>query len=339
MDEQKGRIAWIDVAKGIGILLVCLGHLLGGLENGGLVSVNNLGAFRTTYFIIYSFHMPLFFFLSGLTFRVPIRSNYIDFILHKIFDLMLVYLIWSLIFGYSKIYSSQFVNKQVDLVFFTKILIHPFAHFWFLQSLFIIQVGYGTLFGFFDKKNINKYILLVLLVGLCFYSFEKNFVWYSIFFTWGTLCGPDFLKNIRQQKIIFLEIGATICFLSLVILKYTFSIFQFRGIFYSLNTFALAVIGTFICVRLSSRMKGRAFSFFAYLGYYSLPIYILHVYGAAGVRGVLLKFGFRDLSLHVILAIVFSLLAPIMCFKLLKKLRLGFLFGPSIFLKPKKVEQ
>lgn len=47
------RINWIDSAKGIGILLVVLGHSTGNIED----PLNKA---------ILSFHMPLFFFLSGL---------------------------------------------------------------------------------------------------------------------------------------------------------------------------------------------------------------------------------------------------------------------------------
>jgi acyltransferase len=47
------RIAWIDAAKGIGIFLVVLGH--------------TLPSAAKSVAIIYAFHMPLFFFLSGLT--------------------------------------------------------------------------------------------------------------------------------------------------------------------------------------------------------------------------------------------------------------------------------
>ena len=46
------RIEWIDTAKGIGLILVILGHLH--------------IPFMTTW--IYLFHMPLFFFLSGLVY-------------------------------------------------------------------------------------------------------------------------------------------------------------------------------------------------------------------------------------------------------------------------------
>ena len=47
------RIEWIDIAKGIGIILVILGHTF---------EISRISA-------IYVFHMPLFFFLSGLVFR------------------------------------------------------------------------------------------------------------------------------------------------------------------------------------------------------------------------------------------------------------------------------
>lgn len=55
--SQSGtRIGWIDVAKGIAILLVIIGHTL---TSGG-----------EPWRAIFSFHMPLFFILAGYTFKV-----------------------------------------------------------------------------------------------------------------------------------------------------------------------------------------------------------------------------------------------------------------------------
>ena len=53
---NPNRIAWVDVAKGIAILLVIIGHTV------------NFGSATRNF--IFSFHMPLFFILSGYTFKL-----------------------------------------------------------------------------------------------------------------------------------------------------------------------------------------------------------------------------------------------------------------------------
>lgn len=52
--SEKKRIAWIDISKGIAILCTIVGHCIG---------KNKIGIF------IFSFHMPLFFVLSGYTLK------------------------------------------------------------------------------------------------------------------------------------------------------------------------------------------------------------------------------------------------------------------------------
>ncbi len=51
----RARIEWVDIAKGIGIILVIFGH--------------SLATGSTLRQLIFSFHMPLFFLLAGCTFR------------------------------------------------------------------------------------------------------------------------------------------------------------------------------------------------------------------------------------------------------------------------------
>nr|WP_276330832.1 acyltransferase family protein [Serratia inhibens] len=65
------REAWVDYAKGIGIILVVFDHV-----NRGLYSANihlSESFYQLTDSVIYSFHIPLFFFLSGLFFCPVIR--------------------------------------------------------------------------------------------------------------------------------------------------------------------------------------------------------------------------------------------------------------------------
>ena len=65
---ESNRNQFYDVMRGVAILLVVIGH---GIQYGYSDYDNNI-LFR----IIYSFHMPLFMFISGLV--VPLGSR-VDF--------------------------------------------------------------------------------------------------------------------------------------------------------------------------------------------------------------------------------------------------------------------
>ena len=68
------RIEWIDIAKGLGLIFLIYGHI-----------ANNL---FTQW--IYTFHSPLFFFLSGFLFSS--RKNFNDFLISKTNSLLIPYL-------------------------------------------------------------------------------------------------------------------------------------------------------------------------------------------------------------------------------------------------------
>ena len=66
------RIRWIDYAKGIAAGLVLVGHFV---------------PLRSLQIFIYSFHMPLFFFLAGVTFRNQ-QPNFRTFTKKKFMQIM-----------------------------------------------------------------------------------------------------------------------------------------------------------------------------------------------------------------------------------------------------------
>ncbi len=75
------RLDWADMAKGIGILLMAVGH--------SAIPPDRWGIW------IYSFHMPLFFFLSGYFFSLR-PGGVADTIRHKAFPILMPYLSYSL---------------------------------------------------------------------------------------------------------------------------------------------------------------------------------------------------------------------------------------------------
>lgn len=91
-NRSTTRIHWIDIAKGIGIILVSFGHI----RNGDGQSVW-LPALDTPINFIYLFHMPLFFFLGGLTFSS--RRSFPDFLKRKAQTLLIPYYVFFAVFS------------------------------------------------------------------------------------------------------------------------------------------------------------------------------------------------------------------------------------------------
>lgn len=79
---MKQRIVWIDTAKAFAILAIVMGHVLrGGTFQGYLLS----------------FHVPLFFMLSGCVFSVRKERNFGSFLKKKIYTILVPYFLWGLI--------------------------------------------------------------------------------------------------------------------------------------------------------------------------------------------------------------------------------------------------
>ncbi len=62
-NTTKGFINWLASAKGIGVILVVIGHFL---ASSNLVQLNKF---------IYTFHMPMFFAISGYLYNISYTEN------------------------------------------------------------------------------------------------------------------------------------------------------------------------------------------------------------------------------------------------------------------------
>jgi hypothetical protein len=66
------RSEWVDVAKGLAIGLMVLGHVVGGLQAGGVLSTN--GTLPSLYKWIYTFHMATFMLLLACLLSEPLLA-------------------------------------------------------------------------------------------------------------------------------------------------------------------------------------------------------------------------------------------------------------------------
>lgn len=111
------RLTYIDVAKGIGIVLVVVGHCIPDATSPTGISIP---AYRWLHDVIYSFHMPLFFFfLAG--FMVSCQKmlaraqKSLDLVHKRISRLLVPYIFVGLCYAPFKMLLSRFANKPYDI--------------------------------------------------------------------------------------------------------------------------------------------------------------------------------------------------------------------------------
>lgn len=117
---MKCRVEWIDIARGIRIILVVIGHLCEGV--------------KPLHNIIYSFHMPLFFFLSGYCFKE--QRSWKDFIINKIRTIIIPWVILGLL----TYFVYAILNGYEEALYLFKDIFFSIGALWFLPVLAISSV-------------------------------------------------------------------------------------------------------------------------------------------------------------------------------------------------------
>jgi len=165
------RIEYIDIARGIGILLVVLGH-----NDFALVS-------PFAYKVIYSFHMPLFFFLSGYFINPSI--GFWEFIQKRFNSLLKPYL-FTIFMIYFVSVSFEKMSFQTAIFRITKSLYGSgyyidWVQLWFLPHLFVVSL-YAYIFIALVWRFKNRWLTWVVLLATLAISvpFLKTFYPFSI---------------------------------------------------------------------------------------------------------------------------------------------------------------
>lgn len=321
------REAWVDYAKGIGIILVVFGHVNRGLYSAGIHLSEPF--YQLTDSVIYSFHMPLFFFLSGLFFVQSLdRKGKNRFLISKIDTIVYPYIIWSLIQGTVEVVLSRYTNNPATLADLIGVFTHPRAQFWFLYALFMVFVLATLLYN----KNKFNYILPALIIisaGLYVYqdSLTKAFHFgyitsFMIFFLLGALAVH------YSAAIARINIASSLAVLfAFVLLEWGFH--GYLGLTYTnygLYSLIQAIVAITFIVCLSVLLAKAEIAWLRRLGELSMVIYLMHILAASGLRILLAKFlHINNWSAHIILGTLFGLIAPMVAYYLIQRLHLNFL--------------
>ena len=329
------RLQWVDQAKGIGILLVVFGHVLSGVKLAGLEMDPRF--FRWTWDAIYSFHIPLFFYLSGLFFphswqRRGLRSV----LLSKVDTLVYPYVLWSLLQGLLQVAMSQHVNNPVTLGEVFSLLWHPRQEFWFLYALFFVYLYVCLLYLVLPSRL--RWILLVAAVVFYFLRgpirhsgpFITYPAWYLVYFLAGALL-HSVTSHITARPVRWLAISVVV-FAGATLLSHWLA----QTVEYGQSNPAIsagnllgAASGTVLTVCVSVLLANRDVRLMARLGRWSLQIYLLHTIAAGAARVVLQKtLGIESVPLHLVVGTVVGMAAPVVFVYLLERWKIPGLFAP-----------
>lgn len=134
--KQLKRIEYIDMAKALGMLTIVWGHIL-------------LEGWSNIY--VYSFHIPLFFFLSGMMFDGGKYHSLVELIKRRWKTLLLPYLMFSIVTWIIWAIVQVVLHKNVDIwnpllqTFISQgsgaFMKHNLT-LWFVTCLFVVEIAY-----------------------------------------------------------------------------------------------------------------------------------------------------------------------------------------------------
>ena len=291
-DAEKNTFQWITIAKGIGIFLVVVGHFHHESSPAYWLEIRK---------VIYAFHMPLFFILSGYLYMHG-KYSYLSLMGNKIKRLLYPFTTIAVAFFLIKYIAAQFVHLQhpvgIDSVY--SLFINPIHSYmpllWFVHALFLIFAVY-PLVRFF----LNDYFLLLLFIAVAFVGqgclLFGNAVGNMPFFVIGVILR----ENVRLSKIIvsadWFNIALSILVFVLIYTVRNFTvnmsmvIYLLKIILGFAGSLCVINISQAIVMMQSEKPKGILLP----IGEYSMTIYLFHTLFESTVRVEFLQ-GFRNIQ-------------------------------------------
>jgi acyltransferase len=305
----------VDFVRGVGIIAVVVGHF-----------ANPFGLF------IYSWHMPLFFIISGYLTKVDVA--FFIFVKKQFRRLMYPFFIWEAISLFTLYPKNIFLNRlKPDFVVLTlKSFLWMNYHIlegqygfvlWFLPALFIGRVMIYLLFKYFSNQ------LVILLIGLLCFILSFRFSGFFNFDIGLNICvwmilgkiifNSKYFKLLNNIKYIPLNI------VLLCIIYFFFYLPQLDIANKNYSNFGLInFIWAFLVVIIICQLGNFQFNdsrIIKYLSLQTLAIFVLHPY-TNNIANALLKPIYSNRFLWI-LETIFSFILIYVVIKTIEKLQLN----------------
>ncbi len=330
------RRGWIDYSRGVVIIYVVYRHAMIGLIGAG-VSLNN------AVYLVQEVSMPVFFIVSGLFIgSSTLKRGLGEFVTFKIKSLLYPYFIWGFIHLTIQILFSHYSNSDKSLTYYLYLFIAPRAidQFWYLYTLFFSMFIFAVLnFTVLKFKIIPNVIVAVVF---CLASYFIKTLWFSftdilfyyLFLVVGFLLS-DFILPANSQfskgKWLWPALPIFAVLQLFWWMRYP-DIDRLVDLDYVgfLAFIPITLLGALLLFIFSHKLEQwEILKPLRYIGSHSLYIYIMHLIFTGAMRVLILRL-FPGLPPLAMLVIVMAggIIFPIVCYRLIQRLNLGFLLEP-----------
>ena len=304
------RKEYVDTARGIACVLLVAWHTIGNGATSGLeVPADSYWRFFADFFIY--FRMPMFAFISGYVYASkPFAGQASRFLAGKTRRLLLPLFIVGTSFALVEwLVPGTNVNKYNIVPHWATLHLIPVAHYWFLESLFIIFVVVAVLdfLRLLDGRWKFVFILAIavaafLMVAAPRYLGLSGAVYLFPYFLCGLACSRFHIEKSGFFLVSFAVFVVAYAYAAAGMLGYI--PFSART---SIAALLIGVTGSFIVLR--SGWKNRALAF---IGASSYSIFLFHVFFSASSRMFMHTLGIKDVGLLFVVGTVTALFGPIL---------------------------
>lgn len=309
MSEEKSGA--IETMRALAVFLLVSYHVIGVDRTSGL-GLDYPHPLRIFADFFIDVRMPLFAFIAGYVYglRPVAPGGYRVFLAGKFRRLLLPGAIATT--GFALVAGFIGNEFQRDLGEFWKIYVFSYAHFWFLQSIFLIFV----LIGAIESRISHTLTPFLLGLSMVLYLAEagRGITLFSLYSGFYLL--PFFLMG-RQVVLLkqhIMQHARWLIGFSLVIVVlaslWNLHHLQSYGELSPRRDMQSLAMGLSFC--LFAVLSLPRIKFLESLGPYAFTIYLYHVFGTSGARRLMHAMGVTDVSLNLMVGLAAGILLPVL---------------------------
>jgi len=322
----------IDAVRGMAISLVALGHTNQGMTHRGWWGASNVGT--RLDITIYAFHMPAFFFVSGIFIFASVQKRGPGrFTVERVRTLIYPYVLWSAIGVAAVNHLSRFTAQApIEWRYFLPCLVRGIG-IWFLPTLFACQV-----FGMALRKLPGAVILGIALL-LYYFMPQTGVNWFDLavhffpFVAAGMWMGRGYERLERIPR--WVGLAAAVVLLAALLAALYQGWTTYRNI-----VLLGGAIGILMLMMLARSFgQSKTARVFAWVGEASIAIYMAGEYAQGLVRQLMVWAHVITPYAQLILPTLAAILVPTWLYQHRVRLRLGWLFvAPFWEVRPRSAE-